>query len=286
MEKWEEIYTRDQLKLLQNIENRSLREFDRVCKVLNLQYILYGGTLLGAIKYRGFIPWDDDIDVAMQRDDYEKFIKYSEKIISNDYIIQTPYNEKRSPFAYCKMRLKGTKYIEKYNHKLNIEKGIYIDIYPIDDIPDDEVLRLKQFNKVQFLLKLYYFRQCLHVDMKCKKILIIKHTIMFFILRLYPQTFLVNRIDRVMKKYNNKGFKRKSCLFYPKIDNIYEKFMPFSSCEFQHFNYLIPCDYDNHLKLRYGNYKELPPKNERIGHKPYVLDFGIYGKTEEDIRCI
>ena len=147
-EKWQDIYTAEELHAIQKIEKEILQEFINACNKLNIEYIVYGGTLLGQVLYGDMIPWDDDIDVGLTRENYNRFLQEAPDILSKEYVIQSPYNEKKSPFSYTKLRKVGTKYIEKYNHKLNIEKGIYIDIYPVDNIPDSEELRKKQWKKV------------------------------------------------------------------------------------------------------------------------------------------
>ncbi len=273
-EKWEEIYTEQQLEKLQTIECEMLYVFDEVCEKMDLTYVLYGGTLLGAYKFQGFIPWDDDIDVAMLRKDYEKFVAYAQNYLSSEYVIQTPYNENKTPFPYCKMRLKGTKYIEKYNHLLDIEQGVYIDIYPIDDVPDDEKLRSIQFKRIQRLLKIYYLKQCLHVDRDTPFNSKTKHLLAYYLFKFIPHSTLVDIIDKTLKKYNDKGYKRKGCLYSPKYENVYNDFYPLERVVFNGKLFNAPGDYIAHLKRRYGNIDELPSAHERIGHRPYVFDIG------------
>ena len=274
-EKWMEIYTYDELKSIQLIEKEILKEFIRVCNLLNVEYIIYGGTLLGQVKYGGMIPWDDDIDVALTRDGYSKFVKSANKYLSNEYCLQTPYNEKNSPFSYTKLRKIGTTFIEKYNHKLSIEKGIYIDIYPIDNIPDNDRLRKRQWKRAQFFCKLYFFRQCIHVDFnKDKFIRIVKHFLLYYILRILPQTFYISKIDKVMTKYNNMETHRKACLFSPNYNNIFEKFFPLVKRQFDGIDVFLPNCYEDHLSKRYGNYKEDIANEKKVGHIPYIIDIG------------
>ena len=98
MEKWNKFYTKEQLKKLQEIEMDNLKEFIRVCEVLGLEWFVYGGTLLGVEKYQGLIPWDDDIDVALPRESYDRFVNEAVDVLGKDYFIQSPYNCKDSPF--------------------------------------------------------------------------------------------------------------------------------------------------------------------------------------------
>ena len=274
-EKWQEIYTKEQLKSIQNIEKDILKEFIRICDLLGLEYFVYGGTLLGQVKYKDIIPWDDDIDVAMPRNDYNKFLEKAPNVISKEFIIQSPYNEKKSPFSYTKIRRVNTKYIEKYHHKLDIEKGIYIDLYPVDNIPDDDNLRKKQWKKAQMYCKLYFSRQCLHasISLNFKKIFsFLKRGFLYVTLRILPQSFYMKKIDYYMTMYDSVKTKRKACLFSPNYNNIYIKLFPLLEGKFGDLIVKIPNCYDDHLCKRYGDYKKDLPKEKRIGHIPFEID--------------
>ncbi|MHA1288477.1 MAG: LicD family protein, partial [Candidatus Thorarchaeota archaeon] len=108
---------------------------------MNLKYYLSSGTLLGAVRHSGFIPWDDDIDVIMFRKDYEKFLESAPNEIGSQYFLQTHASEKQYPFPFAKLRNSETTLIEKEVNKFNINQGIYIDIFPIDGIPTNRLLR-------------------------------------------------------------------------------------------------------------------------------------------------
>lgn len=274
-EKWQEFLTDKQLKKVQSIEIENLKLFIKICNELKLEYVVYGGTLLGAIKYNNIIPWDDDIDVAMPRKDYDKFVREAGEHLPEGYILQTPYNEKKSPYAYTKLRKKGTKYIEEFHHKLDIEKGVYIDIYPIDNIPNDDKLRKKQFKKVKFWILIYYYRQCLRIKKTKSFKLINKYiilTVLYCILRLIPQKFIINKIDYNMTKYNSDDTDRKACLFSPNYDNIYTRFYPLVTKQFGDIKVFSPNCYDDHLTKRYGDYKKELPDDKKIGHIPYEIE--------------
>ena len=275
-EKWQEIYTDVQLKRLQQILVDNLKVFIDVCNKLNIEYIVYGGTLLGTIKYNGLVPWDDDIDVAMPRKDYEKFLREAPSILPEDYFLQTPESEKKSPYLYAKLRKKGTIYIEEFHNKLDIEKGVYIDIYPIDNIPDDDFLRKKQFKKVQRWIYRYYFRQCLHVKFpipKGKRKNYLYQISLYYLLHLVPRNYIIYNVKREMTKYNDINTKRKSCLFSPNYENIYVKFYPLQKKLFEGINVNVPNCYKQHLLSRYGDYTKDLPLDKRVGHIPFEMDF-------------
>ena len=283
-EKWEELYSEKELKSIQHIEKQILNEFIRVCNVLKIEFFVYGGTLLGLIKYGDMIPWDDDIDVAMTRENYTKFLEEAPNVLRENFTIQSPYNEKKSPYSYTKLRMKGTKFIEKFHHRLNIEKGIYIDIYPVDNIPDNEKLRLKQWKKSQLFCKLYYLRQCKHASFKNDSFFrVFKHTLLYYTLRLMPQRFYYKRIDKYMTMYDSIKTKRMACLFSPNYENIYVQLYPLKKKKLGDIEVNIPFCYDDHLKKRYGNYTKDIPNNKRFGHIPYEFYIPDYILKKEDI---
>lgn len=277
-EKWTEVYSKEQLQRLQQLEIHELRVVKHVCDHLNIKFVLYGGTLLGAFKYKGFIPWDDDVDIAMDRDSYELFIKEAPNLLPSDYVLQNLYSDPKSPYSYTKLRLKGTRCIEEGNHRLKIEQGIYMDIYPIDDIPDSEELYEKQFAKLQRLFDVIYTRQCLHHAKKGRNYLLkeLKRIAYFCFLRLVPIAYLRKKQYKEMTRYNGRGFTRKTCWHYPKLTNFYEKYYPLKEIQYEGDTYFAPFDTENHLRRRYGNIDELPPADKRLGHHVFILDFGRF----------
>lgn len=273
-EKWEELYSKEQLKLIQCHLIDILKVFIKVCDELNIEYVVYGGTLLGCAKYGGIIPWDDDIDVALTRENYYRFLREAPSVLPPEYVIQSPYNEKRTPYPYTKLRKKGTVFIEKYYNNLNIEKGIYIDIYPIDNIPDDDAKRKKQFVQVRRRILHYYFRQCIHVErpfIKGKFLSSIAQIFLYYFFRLFPHSFFVRRIDKAMSKYNKYNTRRKACLFSPKYDNIYLQLYPLKVMKFGDIDVMVPYCYKDHLRKRYGDYEKDLPNEKRFGHVPYEI---------------
>lgn len=291
-EKWKEYYTEEQLRLLQKIEIDTLRVFIDVCKKMDLEYFVYGGTLLGTVKYAGMIPWDDDIDVALPRKSYEKFVKLAEEFLPEGYFLQSPYNCSRSPYPYTKLRKDGTVYMEYINRNLKIATGIYIDIYPVDKIPDEDKLRKKQFKKVRKWILIYVIRQSRLFDKKEKGLIgvaknVIKR-ILHHLCKLLPQTYCIKKIDHYMTMYDDTNAKRYAALNSPEYNNIYLSLYPFEKGLFDGIFVNLPKGYRVHLAMRYGDYeKELPPE-KRFGHIPYKLDFGNIeegkNKDEYDIQ--
>ena len=135
------------LRVLQSIQYSILLDFSRFCNHNNLEYFLFGGTLLGAIRHGGFIPWDDDVDVAMPREDYDKFIKLWDAS-HPELILQNKFIDKRVGNFFTKIRLLDSEVIEKENAHLDTNKGISIDVFPLDFIP----CKVSLFDKINNII--------------------------------------------------------------------------------------------------------------------------------------
>jgi len=129
--------------------------FLKVCKELNLRYFVVNGSALGAVKYGGFIPWDDDVDVAMPRSDYEIFCAKAQELLPSHIFLQNYRTEKDFHLIYSKLRNSNTTFIEKSIAHLNINHGLYIDVFPLDGCPDD----IKEKKALKRKLKLLSWKQ-------------------------------------------------------------------------------------------------------------------------------
>ena len=129
-----------EMKEIWAVELDLLSEFDRVCTKYNIKYFASGGTLLGAIRHQGFIPWDDDIDLAMARKDYVKLCEVAPKEFVHPYFFQTEYTDPGSLRGHAQLRNSLTTGIlkEEYPLRKKINQGIFIDIFPLDGVPDDQ----------------------------------------------------------------------------------------------------------------------------------------------------
>ena len=132
----------EQLRQLQMIELEMLLEVDRICKKCGIKYNIIGGTLLGSVRHKGFIPWDDDADVAMLREEYEKFKKACKKELDTTrFYFQDFKNTKGYRWSYGKLRRKNTLFLREFQEHMPYEQGVFIDIFPVDAVPDNYILR-------------------------------------------------------------------------------------------------------------------------------------------------
>ncbi|WP_270658426.1 LicD family protein [Parabacteroides merdae] len=272
------IYTEKELKEIQSIELNALEDIVRVCDELNIKYFLIGGSALGAIRHKGFIPWDDDIDIGMPREDYRKFLEKAPSFLSSNYHIQSPYNDVFCPYFYSKVRVNGTLFMEYCNRNLPIHHGVYVDIFPFDNVPDDDDKNLAQFNRVQRLIRLFSLRQIPDVSTRpiglYQKIKAFFRKILHVSLKIVPHIILLHLLEKEFTKYNNIETKAIACLNFPTWKTEYVlkvDLYPLVKHSFGNKKFFIPHNWDNYLGTHYGDYMRLPEKNKRYGHKPYKI---------------
>ena len=252
-------------KQQKEIQLNILESFVNFCNENHIQYSLGGGTLLGAVRHNGYIPWDDDIDVMMPRKDYEVFLT---KYKNNNFEILDYETVKDYYYPFAKIVDKRTKLIE-HNYK-HIEKmGIYIDVFPIDYLPSNSNKIAKIFSKYKKYDKAITFYR---TEGSIKN----STSVLKKILKIITYCYYKNRLicKMYIKKMNNLGLKEKSeyvaCISGRYLE---KEIMPATYIEnyvdasFERLKCKIPSGYDLYLTKHYGNYMELPPKEKQIaGH--------------------
>ena len=233
---------------IRTIQTDILVAFANFCDENNLYYTLDSGTLLGAIRHKGFIPWDDDIDVAMPRPDYEKFIEISKKKQISPNMEVLSYKLGNSTYPFIKIIDNRTEVKEKFVSNTKI--GVWIDIFPLDGKFENKFLNFVHYFSARTIRKqilkglMYPFTKIFSFEFLC--ILIDK----VCCIKVYGKS---NYIGDVMWGCYKNRMKRK---YYEKSHN----------AEFEGYILKIPSNYDEYLKNLYGDYMQLPPEDERICH--------------------
>ena len=253
-------------------------ELKRICDKYNITYFMIAGTLLGAVRHQGFIPWDDDMDFGMQRSEFQRFVVACTKELNEEkFYLQTDKNDKLYPFNFAKLRLKHTKVVEEFSSHVNTNQGIYIDIFPIDAVSDRKYnanLQLKQFwfYRNLLLIKLGY-----GTEHKKKKL---NYKVGKLISKIYSIDSLKEKKDKVIRRCEGKETKfvvtsdgnyglNKETLKSEWIKNI---------CDYKFENKIYPGikNNDEYLTYFYGNYMKLPETDNRNHHKRLDVEFGPY----------
>ena len=267
--------SKEQLHKLQSVELKILVEFDRVCRKNKIKYCLGCGTLLGAIRHKGFIPWDDDIDVWMMRDEYEKFCDICQKDLSSDFFLQNWYTDPYFNSAYGKLRLKGTSFKRAGQEKMKYQDGIYIDILPLDNLPDQYWKRHIMIVKAWFFRKMTYAK----AGAMCEDLFIKR--IGYRLLSIVPLKYSKKAFYKLITKYRNVDTLYCKCLgdvnFNPHWK---DDFTELIEGAFEGYSFFIPQRYDSLLKNNIGiNYMQIPPKRKRVPHADVsYIDFGGFDK--------
>ena len=255
---------------LQQTELELLKEFIKICQQLNLKYYLICGSALGAVKYRGFIPWDDDIDVALPREDYEAFIHKAQGLLSENIFVQNYLTEPRFPKCFTKLRKTDTTYIEKSSQKLPIHHGVFIDIFPLDGYPADT--REQQY--LEKLKKRYKLRLSCAFSYRYN----LKARLFFFVERFFGVHKRTQKytklLDKLISAYSteeskiwcNHGNWQGKLDYAPK-----EWFGEGTKAEFEGLSVVVPEEYDKYLTQKYGDWRSDPPQDEQRGHHDAVI---------------
>lgn len=255
----------EQMKKLQMTELEMVVEIDRICRKYDISYVLGAGSMLGAVRNKGFIPWDDDADIYMLRDEYEKFKEVCKKDLNSEkFFLQNWENDPYFNSGYAKMRRNNTKYVRVGQEKMKYHNGIYVDILILDNVPD------KPKERYQFLNKTIVFRKILYAQAgaMCEKKWYKRFG--YRILSFIPREWVKKRFDLWMRKYNNMD-----ALFCRCLGALGRKvycrsiFSERVECEFEGHKLYIPSNYHCFLKVCYGNdYMTPPPVEERVQKAP------------------
>lgn len=269
----------ESLKRLWQYEIDLLKAFIAVCEKNKLTYYVIGGTLLGAARHKGFIPWDNDIDLIMPRDDYDQLWEIAKTEFKYPYFFQTTLSEKKEPFFRGHAQLRNSKVLGYClcDEDKNINKGVFIDIFPLDRIPDDELekqLWVQQITNQKKLMERY----CKKIKMakECLRISAIFPRIFFslFSFEKYFQSF--NK--EVLGKYRHKETEyvgNVSLGWMPQYVWPKECFDGFCSLQFEGITVKAPFDFQKILEISYGNWEKYPDDvDEGIGslHGAIIFD--------------
>ena len=251
------------------VELDLLNEFDRVCKKHGIHYVASGGTMLGAVRHHGFIPWDDDVDLMMMRDEYDRFCKIAPSEFKHPYFFQTEETDNGYMRYFARLRNSETTGIQQYEASSHFKynQGIFIDIFPLDAVPDDKELFLQQSKdaevtrqKIHQVCKWgYHLPKTNTFGYKVKKYFILPF-FGKFIMKFYRPNKLYQQYVNICKRYNKENTKYVSLLsfeFDHDVHYIQRKDMKnIIDIDFEFLQIPIIANYDEALRWKYGNYKE------------------------------
>lgn len=247
------------------IQTEVLSAVDSFCRDNNIKYSLSCGTLLGAVRHKGYIPWDDDIDICLYRDEYNRFINTFPETYKGVYKLKSIERECTYDRPYAIAYDDSTILIEGKDIW-----GVKIDIFPIDDVPDDEDERIRYDRKRRRLQKFYLYTS-INEGKTWFKTLFFKG--LRFLTLLYSRRRIAEKLDSLSQLHNGKGYSRcyENSAGYGVNERPYKKsiFNDLVLYQFEDKNFLGFSDADSYLRATYGDYMILPPIEERVTHHNY-----------------
>lgn len=247
-----------------------LSSIDKVCREHNLRYYLWAGTQLGAVRHAGFIPWDDDADIAMPRADYEVLLSHAAEWLPSPLVLANHRTTERYPHYFARVQDRGTTMIIRKH--LGYAEGIHIDIFPLDNVPDGAFARKVHFSRLGALHRLLYIAsRSPKKDNKRHKALYYK-----FMQRIIKQPNILRAIDRVIRLHNSKATLHCSDSFYGSEDFVAHKTLgeP-KTYTFEGVELLGVENAERYLSDKYGDYMTLPPESARRQHSVDFIDFDL-----------
>lgn len=263
----------DKLRRLQLTQLEILEYVDAFCRKNDIKYSLYAGTMIGAVRHKGFIPWDDDLDIFMPRDEYNRFIELWNKEVHEKYLLQNKDNTPSFTQSFTKIRKKNTNFLQEDDLGKDYHTGIFIDIFPVDRITNNSI------GKKLFQLRVMVYQLMMRefvpkdtnsvIKLGCNVILKLTNSNG----RLKLRNYLLKRIT----KFNNNtslNMVTTEVLYCTRLEYPSNLFDELVELEFENRKFSCVSQWDISLRLLYGNYIQFPPVEERMWrHKPVVIDF-------------
>ena len=261
------------LRQLQLTQLEILKVFDGFCREYGLRYSLYAGSLLGAVRHQGFIPWDDDLDVCMPRADYDRFIELWSENPVDGYVLQNKENSRYFDQSFTKLRKDHTTFLQNEREIGNHHTGIFLDIFPVDRIPNGK------WNRAVFKAR------CMIYQLMTREFVPPKGDAMTrfgagVILACVPKVLrpkLRSRMLRQITKFNERP--ELEMVFIETMNSLRKTYAPdmadqYVQLFFEGEEFWCFADWHDNLTRKFGDYMQLPPEEDRIWkHHPIIIDF-------------
>ncbi|MGN0343229.1 MAG: phosphorylcholine transferase LicD [Roseburia sp.] len=274
-------YQSDQLEKVHRAELTIYKEFARICDKHNLPYFFVYGSLIGVVRHQGFIPWDDDLDVGMLREDYDKFMEIAPKELGDRFFLQNLETDPCYHLAFAKVRMNGTRFVEGQISDSDMHLGIYMDIFPFDQLLEGAA-GVKQVRKVNFW-------RFLSVAKRVKQPQIVGNgfifscgraawRILYYGMKIFHVSpkYLDRKLDQASRMGNGSDSRYVTLMCSMPMESRMTRadMFPLQEMPFEDLMVKVPANYDEHLTHMYGDYMQLPPKEKRVNHMPVELDLG------------
>ena len=280
----EDAYTPEELRKLQLLELSIYKDFVRICKKYDIAYYAFYGTLLGAVRHKGIIPWDDDIDVFVLPEGYEKLQQVLPQELGERYEFINAENNPQYPFLTSRIMLRGTEFRTWSMRKLKCESGIFLDIFCAHYVLEEKKLRDKQFRYCWIYEKMFILHHFSEPNLPYKGL---KRVAVFamcavghLVLKLFPRKFLLNKANKWAYMYDRQKTGLLANVFSLSAKKTifpYTDIFPLKEVPFEDTTMMIPANANKILAHYFGeDYMTPLPEGKRSYVIPYKLDFGEY----------
>ena len=255
----------EELKQIQSVQQDLIGEVARICKKCNIHFNMVGGTMLGAIRHKGYIPWDDDADIGFLRAEYEKFREACKTELNHEkYYMQDLRDTVGYRWGYGKLRRKGTEFVRMNQEFMPYEQGIFIDLMPFDNVPDGWMSKRVHFFRCFLYRKLFWSEVGSRAEKNPGKRLVYK------IIRRIPMNMIIRRYQRFIDRCQRKKTQSVRILTFPTPKGVYgyERRWYTHLSKYPFGDMILPGaqDYDGYLRAKYGDYMQLPPAEKQKTH--------------------
>lgn len=272
-------YEQDMLRRLQLAELEILKDIDRVCREYDIAYWLDSGTVLGARRHGGFIPWDDDIDLGMPRDDYERFLDVAPAALGNRFRVTCSRSNPRQAALFAKVMLKGTRFVTDETEEAGFDQGVFVDIFPYDAVCSEPNAAKRQRDRCMMWQSLSYLYHSKHIVVPHKGALGAAEKaacrIAHYVVRAVLSPGRINRgFDKAaMIAKNDPESDALMASSYAATEPFPKSMLlPPGIIQFEGKDFFAPADVEGYLRTQYGQtWNQLPPEDQRRNHAPKEL---------------
>lgn len=277
----------DTLNRLHGCQLLLAREVKRICDSHQIRYFMIAGTLLGAVRHKGFIPWDDDMDIGMLREDYTRFIEIAKQELDDRFFLQDPDTDPAYGLPFAKLLLKDTVMVEQNSCDNQAQKSIYIDIFPLDCVPEDPKQQKQHNRRTYFLRRLLLAKQRYRVYRPGETVKKLVYLALRFLSLFASRQRICRSLDEEIQRYNGQETEQivniGGAYGYNKETLRRQWFDQSTELDFENITLSAPAAYTDYLEYFYGDYMTPPPEDKRFNrHSIVSLDFGPYSEKEEE----
>ncbi len=279
-------YTDEELSQLHSTLYEILAEIIRICNKAGIPYFIQGGTAIGAFFENKILPWDDDIDIGMTRDNYNRFLEIAPKELRKGYFLQWVKTDKETPFYFAKVRKDNTTFIEGTFKKLDIRNGIFIDVFPFDKVPDNKMLQKAHRSICNFLngcfmgKSIWQWKYCGKCDLDTpRKRSFLPCLLTRIVDSLFSKTAIYNMLVSCQGIFNKCDTEYYNMVLMPRDHISVKSIEQPQTIKLGNIEVTAPSNLETYLRHHYPNLRRYIPKEEQQNHRPEYLSF------EQELTC-